>query len=194
MVWLGLLGYLLYTYIGAAFAYHLNPFFPIYVALFALTMSAIVTLATSVGHEAGDGIEGRALPRWPTALFLALVAAMVAIPEIARIAAYLKTGEIPDFIVQTGSATRFVYTLDLGVVAPLCVLSAVWLWRRRPWGDVLGGCMLVKGVAMGCALLATDAFTLGAGREVDFALTGIYGMIAVASLAMSAWFFSRWRA
>ncbi len=40
VVWIGLLGYLLYTYAGGAFAYPFNRLFPVYVALFSFSVFA----------------------------------------------------------------------------------------------------------------------------------------------------------
>jgi len=40
VVWIGLLGYLLYTYAGATFAYPFNRLFPLYVALFSFSVFA----------------------------------------------------------------------------------------------------------------------------------------------------------
>jgi hypothetical protein len=48
LIWLGLLGYLAYTYTGAAFAYAFNEPFPVYVALFGGTGAALIAGLSSV--------------------------------------------------------------------------------------------------------------------------------------------------
>ena len=41
LVWLGILGYVAYTYVGAAFAYAYNELFLLYIALFGLSVFAL---------------------------------------------------------------------------------------------------------------------------------------------------------
>jgi len=43
-IWIGLLGYLFYTYTGAAFAYRFNELFLLYVVLFSLSIFALVAI------------------------------------------------------------------------------------------------------------------------------------------------------
>ena len=47
-VWIGLLGYVMYACTGAALAYHFSEFFLIYVALFSLSIFALVAAASGI--------------------------------------------------------------------------------------------------------------------------------------------------
>ena len=84
----------------------------------------------------------------------------------------------------------FVYVLDLGVVVPLALLAAWWLWQRQGLGHILAGFVLVKSATMGLALLAMTAFSLQAGLQVESVLSAAWVTLAVAGLAMSWWFFA----
>jgi hypothetical protein len=44
--------------------------------------------------------------------------------------------------------------MDLGVVAPLAVVSGILLWKRMPFGYLLSSVLVVKGASMGIALVA----------------------------------------
>ena len=185
--WLALLGYVLYTYTGAAFAYAFNALFPVYVALFSLSIAAMIALVRAIDPPAVAAAFSDRAPRRAVAIALWTVAALVAIPEVAQIVPFYTTGAVPEIITRAGSPTSFIYVLDLGVVLPLCVLAALWVQRRRPWGYVLAGCMLVKGAAMGLALMSMTWFTAKAGMPIEVGLTIVYATIAVGSLAMSWW-------
>jgi hypothetical protein len=39
-----------------------------------------------------------------------------------------------------------IQVMDFAFGFPMTILAAVWLWRRRAWGYVLGGSFLVYGV------------------------------------------------
>lgn len=187
VVWMGLLGYLLYTYMGASVAYAFNEFFLIYVALFSMSVFAIVALATGIDmpdlHRSFDA----GTPRKPVAVFLALIALMLGPVEVGQIVSFITTGTIPEIIVRSGGTTCFVYVLDLGMVVPLLILSAAWLWRGKSWGYMLAGVMLIKGATMGLALLSMEWFAIRVGQPTD-GLELLWAVIAFGSLAMSVWF------
>lgn len=193
LVWLGLLGYLCYTYTGAAFAYAFNAFFLLYVALFALSIGALVAIAS--GIDAAD-LQRRfdaTVPRRPVAIFLSMIALMIAIVELGEIISFLTSGTIPPIITRSGGVTNFVYVLDLGVIVPLALLAVRWLWCRLPWGDILAGFLLIKASAMGLALLSMNWFSLRAGLPTDD-LNVLWSVIAFGGVGLSVWFLRHCRA
>jgi hypothetical protein len=188
LVWLGGLGYVLYTSAGAAFAYHFNGLFLVYVALFSLSVAAVA--AGFAGLDAG-GVRrrfGAGAPAGPVAAFLALSAVILAGPELAQVAAFFATGLPPEIVARSGASTSFVHALDLGVVTPLLALAAAWLRRGSPWGFVLAGVMLIKCATMGLALLLMTGFSVASGLPLEAGLTAVYGFIAAGGLGFSAWF------
>lgn len=187
IAWIGLLGYMLYTYTGAAFAYSFNHFLPIYIALFSMAAFALVAAVSSIDAAALKGRFDAAAPRRPVAAFLVLIAAMLGPAELSQIIPFYTSGALPGPMVKYQSTTFFVYTLDLGMVVPLSVLAAVWLWRGSAWGFVLAGCMLIKGATMGFALLSMEGFALRAGYGTD-GLEGLWAVIAFGCLGMAIWF------
>jgi len=187
LAWLGLLGYLCYTYTGAAFAYAFNDFFLIYVALFALSVGALAAVASGIDAIALQRRFDAAVPRRPVAVFLSLIALMLAIVELGEIIAFLTSGTIPQIITRSGGITNFVYVLDLGVIVPLALLAVIWLWRRLPWGDILAGFLLIKASTMGLALLSMNWFSMRAGLPTDGLLV-LWSVIAFGGLGLSVWF------
>ncbi len=192
MVWIGLLGYVLYTYTGASFGYFFNDFFAIYVALFSLCVFALAAIVSSIDVSALQQRFDSATPRKPVAVFLVLIALMLGPMEMGQIASFVTTGVLPEIIRRSGGVTNFVYVLDLGMVVPLSLLSAVWLWRRVAWGYVLAGCILIKGTTMGLALLSMNWFSVLAGQPTD-GLETMWAIIAFGCLGMSVWFFRHCR-
>jgi hypothetical protein len=193
LVWLGLVGYLAYTYTGAAFAYGFNVLFPLYVALFALCgatlIAALSALDATAMHKAFDAHA----PRRGVAVFLLVMAVVLTLLWTSQIVPFYTRGQLPEMIVKAKTQTVFVYVLDLGVVVPLALLAAWWLWRGQPWGFVLAGFVLVKAATMGLALLAMTAFAWRAGVQVDASLSVAWVTLAVARLGMSWWYFGHCR-
>jgi hypothetical protein len=63
--------------------------------------------------------------------------------------------------------TGVVFAADLTLLVPGLLAGGLLLWRRHPWGFVLGAIMLIKGSAYGPALLAMSAFAASAGSGSD---------------------------
>jgi thiamine transporter ThiT len=179
----GLLAYLLYTFTGAAFAYRFNQLFLLYVALFSLALAALYATVAALDRRQRwfDG----AAPRKGAALFLAAIASLLALSELAQIVAALRTGTEPPLIAMSEGAGNFVYALDLGVVAPLSLAAAAGLWRARPWADVLASLLLVGAGAMGLALSSMTWFAAGAGAPPETALTVGYALVGAGGVALS---------
>ncbi|HYG56802.1 MAG TPA: hypothetical protein VD902_01850 [Symbiobacteriaceae bacterium] len=190
ITWIGILGYVSYSAMGAAFGYNMNEFFLIYVALFSLTVFALVAGVSSL-HVAG--MEQRfdaAAPRRAVAGFLTLMALLLSALWLSRIIPNMTVNPIPDTI----EPYKYVYALDLGIIIPLMLLAAIWLWRWVTGGYLLAGCMLIKAVTMGLALLSMNLFNLRAGQPLDpTELLASYAFIAAGSLGMVFWLFRHCR-
>ena len=115
-----------------------------------------------------------------------LTAVALGFGELAQIIGFYVTGELPQAMQQIEATTYFVYTLDLGLIVPLCLIAAVWLWRDNAWGYVLASCMLIKAATMGLALLSMNWFASRAGLPAD-GLMPLWVAIAVGGLGLSYW-------
>lgn len=187
IVWVGVLGYLCYTYTGAALAYHFNAFTPLYIALFGLTAFGLAAACAALDPAAIRAPFGGRAPRRAVAAFLAFIAVCLGLAELAPMLPHLAAGTLPASMAAYGLSSFFVYALDLGLVVPLSALGAAWLLRDRPWGYLLAGVMLIKAAVMGLALLAMNWFAARAGLPSD-GLVPLWAAIGLGGLAMSAWF------
>lgn len=190
LLWLGLLGYLAYTYTGAAFAYAFNPLFPVYVALFSLCAAALIAALSAVDATALRKAFDARTPRRSVIAFLLLMALMLVLLWGSQIVPFYTAGRLPEMITKANVPTVFVYVLDLGVVVPLALLAAWWLRRDRPWGFVLASFILVKAATMGLALLSMTAFAWRAGVAADTTLTVAWVLLAGSATTLSFWYFT----
>jgi hypothetical protein len=117
-----------------------------------------------------EGIRRRFQPKTPVKviggwmLFFALLLGGL---WIVRTLSFFVTGQVPQDIVQTGHPTAVVYATDLSLLIPALVLSAIWLWQRRPWGYVLATILMVKCITYPLALIAMSVFSATAGTGWD---------------------------
>lgn len=193
LAWIGLLAYMLYTYTTYAFGAAFNRFFLIYVALFSLSIAAMVAALGSINAAAWQRRFDAGTPRRPVAVFFFFIALMLCGLWLPPIIGFLTSGELPATMVLADIPTNFVYVMDLGIVVPLTALTGVWLWRRQPWGDILAGVVLVKAVTMGLALLAMIWCVVRGGGALEVAPAVMFSMVTAGSLGLSVWFFRHCR-
>jgi hypothetical protein len=53
------------------------------------------------------------------------------------------------------------------LVAPLAILTGIWVWKYRPWGDVLAGIFLVKAITIMTSFLIADYINWFAGTATN---------------------------
>lgn len=183
--WLGMLVYSLYNGAFYLFGAAFNSLFLVYVALF--TLSAFALIFGLVALDVGAVAErmGDALPARGVAAFMGLVGLALGGFHGAVSLQYVVTGTVPPMVEATGLHTNLIAALDLSMVVSVALLGGVWLWRRRPWGVVLGTLWAVKGAVYMLALSAATASTVLVGPSDAWEQLLLWGPIGVGCLGAS---------
>jgi hypothetical protein len=134
LLWLGALGYMVYAYGMYAISVRWNQLFLVYVALFGLSFFAVIIgLVGTDAERVRGGVAGRPAVR-PVAIYLIVIAVIVAALWLADEARALLSGTVPPSVVLFESPTNIVHVFDLALVLPALLLAAVMLFRDRSWG------------------------------------------------------------
>lgn len=181
---LGMLGYLFYQYLMYAVYWAFGPLFPLFVVIYPLAATGIVWI---VGTMDVPRLPERFSARFPRTgmIVLSLAVGLMLVGMWSRRIATALGGNVDRLLF--GATTMSVQALDLGVVVPLALATALFLWRKRPWGYLLATLLAVKGVTMAaaiCAMLIVAAMVEGA---LDAGGLAIFATIALAA----AWLASR---
>lgn len=148
VVWLGVLAFMTYVWASVGVQVTFNDLFLVYVALFSLSLFTLVGgLVTTDAEAVRRSVEGRISPPVYGA-FLVVIAVGLAALWLSEIVPALLDGTVPLAVREEGPQAIFSHFLDLGVVVPAILLSAVWLVRRRTWGYVFAGVVLVLGATL----------------------------------------------
>ena len=149
---IGLFGYFFYQYLEYAVTWAFGPLFPLFIAIYGLSLAGIVWYSVSVARE---GVVQRFSEDFPRRAFVALNVAMAALLLLmwsGRIATGL-SGDLAGAGLF-GETTLTVQALDLGLVVPLALLSALFVWRRAPAGYAVAAAYVVTSLTMAAALVA----------------------------------------
>lgn len=152
LVWMGMLGYMVYNFAFYLFGAAFNNLFLVYVALFS---SSIAALILGLSNLNVNDIALRFSLKTPVkviSIYIMLIAIMLFFVEMGMIYNYFQTGILPETIKLTGHPTSIVFALDLSIVVPVSVVTAILLWKRNTWGYILGMIMLLKGFTYGLVL------------------------------------------
>lgn len=185
LVWLGTLHYLVYNGAFYLLGAKLNWLFPLYAAMVIAALWALVRLAARIdaaAHAEAAASRGptRAVAAWMVFVALGLGGIWSAqwLVAMLRTSAPTRFDVTPDFI-------RLVAALDLSLMVAFFVPGAVWLWRRRPWGFVLGVAMNVSAALYNVVLFGGSLVQLRAGLPGAGPMLGLWAVLAVGS-ALSA--------
>jgi len=188
LVWMGMLAFSVYNYAFYLTGATLNGFFPLFVSIEVVSVAALTLGLVSLDvTDLAAHFSERTPVRW-VAGYLAFTGVGLSFAWLAQWAAYVFSGVVPTAGVEPFSV---VATLDLTMVVPLSLISAVLLWRHRPWGYVLGSVMTIKGATYTLVLTVSSAYgatvgTQGAAGQIP--VWGVWtagGLVAAAALVLS---------
>lgn len=186
VLWLGALGYLIYTYATYAFGAVWNPLFLVYAALLGLSTYTFVLGLLATPPDAASRTLGPVVPRRTVSWFLMVAAAVFALLWLADEIGALVRGEVPRSVVAMQVPTNFVHAIDLAIVLPALAVSGWLLLNRRPWGYLFGPVLLAKVVTLGAAVLAMAWFSARRGFTSDPVLNTIFVVVTLFAAALLA--------
>jgi hypothetical protein len=163
LVWLAMLAYMLYNYAFSLFGAAFNVFFLIDVALVSLSLFALIFALANLDVTAISQLFKTKTPmRWLSG-FMMLSAAFLGFKWSVDSLNFVLTGQLPKAMVDFAHPTNIVFALDLSLVVPWLSVGAIWLWRRQPWGYVVGAIMTMKAATYGLVLMTSTIYAAWSG-------------------------------
>lgn len=179
----GGLAYFLYTYASMSFLTAFNPLFLVYVALFSLSLFGFILALAGLDPDRVAAAISTRFPRRTIAVYLTVVAAFLALIWLGLVIPAMVGFTAPAGLEST--VTMVIQALDLGVIVPTAVITALLLWRRRPWGYTLAVVVLVKLLSMGAALIAMIIAMALSGVQVDPVQAGFFVLISLSGIVLA---------
>ncbi len=173
----GLLGYFAYMYLEYAVTWAFGPLFLLFVAILATSVVGLVAVAASL---ASAGIADRFTDRFPAPAWATLsigMAVLLTLLWVARVMAAL-SATTPAL---EGETTLTVQALDLGLVVPVSVVTAVLALRRHPAGLVAAAAFSVMFTAMSAAITAMMLSSWAVKGVLELPPVVLFGAASVAA-------------
>ncbi len=185
ILWLGALGFLLYDYGMYALAIRWQALFLAYLGLFALSLYGLIIGFIRTDPVLIEPIRDAWVPRKSVAGYLIGVAVVVGSLWLSEEIGATATGATPRSVLEFETPTNIVHVFDLGIVLPAMVIASVMLLRRKPWGFVLSGVLLVKAATIGLWVLVMMWFMAGAGFPVPLPQLVLFALLTALGAYLS---------
>lgn len=189
LVWLGMLVYMVYNFSFYLFGAAFNSLFLVYVALFALSIFALISGSIRLDAERINKKFWTGRPvKWICGYML-LVGLILGGLWISLSLNYIITGQVPDVIVAVDHPTNVIGALDLSLIVPLFLVGAIWLWQRQPRGYVLAAIANVNGSVYMLALAASTISAVQAGASEELSQVALWGFVGTGCLIATLFLF-----
>ena len=155
------LSFFLYNSISMAFGAAYNPLFLAYTAFFSASLFAFILAFTAFDLPGLPGYFSSRFPHRGIGVFQLVTGGVLILVWLSDLVGAIGPGKAPALL---GSYTTMVtYAMDLGVIAPLLLLSGILLLRRAPLGYLLAAPMLFLNLIIGLVIIAQTIAQLWAG-------------------------------
>jgi hypothetical protein len=188
LVWLGVLIYLVYTYVVASFDNNFNQLFLVYVALLGCSLYALIGGLVTMNMPGIKVCFGENSPVKPVSVYLAALAVLFYFLWLRDILPALWTGTIPQSLQDNGTPTNAIQVLDMAWILPAFGIAAATLWRKQALGYTLAGGLLSYCAQLLLAILSMVVFMQRGGFPVAVPQLVIFGTLFLISLGMLIWF------
>ena len=177
LVWTGTIIYLVYSYTLYAFTIHFNPLFLVYVAILGLSVYLLIFGIAAADRESVKAACSSRAPVRIVSGFLWLVAGLFGLMWLAEILPALIADTTLKSADEAGLPVNPVHIMDLGLLFPGLIITAVQLRRRSALGYFLAAPLMVSLLLLGVAILAMVALMLQRGLPVPVPMIVIMGSV-----------------
>lgn len=187
LVWVGLMGYVVYSYTIYLVGVPMNRMFLAYVVI---TSVAGVALLNGLLHIAASSWRSSASERLRTGTgwMLVAVATLFCALWLSMLVPFALGGPAPD-AEGVGGAPYPVFVLDLVVVLPAIAAVGVLLLRNRPLGGPFAVVALVKIITLFTALWAGPVVAVATRQSVSLGPDAVPSLVL---LLASGWLVTAW--
>ncbi len=162
---IGLLIYSAYTYAIYTFALHFGPLFLVWVAVFGLSVYALIGALVSVdAAKVRRALAGGSGGRFAARLLMG-IGSFFASLWLSEIVPAMWTGGTPEALKDVGLPTNPVHVLDLALLLPALLIAGRLLARGRPLGYVLAPALLIATFFLALGIVSLMIVSAARGLE-----------------------------
>ena len=164
-----------------AFGAVYNVYFPGYIAAASLCLYTIIFLLGSGKFSSFQKAVRAGLPRLWIAGFFLLICLVFALIWLGQVLNSIRTG-----VADSG---HLIFVIDLMIVLPAFAITAVKLFQKDPFGDLLAGMLLVKFDSLCISISLGQLFRQLNGISVETSLLSVFIPLGLVGLIFTGLYF-----
>jgi hypothetical protein len=188
LVWMGVLIYIIYSYLMYAFSVHFGLMFPVYVAALGLSFYALFGGLFSLDRSALAGLFPPSIKVKPAAVYLMVSGVVLAGLWLSDIVRALVAGTDPAGLAETGLPVNFVHVEDLGFILPGMIITSVLLWKRKALGYLFAVPLMVFAAIIGVGIVSMFAAMSRRGLGGGGPMGIVMGVLVAVSVLITVLF------
>ena len=187
LIWLGVMIYVVYTYASYAFGIRFNPLFLVYVALLGCSSYALIAGLVATDWARIKASFTEQTPVKAVSIFLIVMAGLFYLMWLSEAAPASFTGIPPQSVIEDGTPTNVIHVLDMALLLPALVITAISLWHKRPMGYTLAAALLANLVFLALAILSMVVFQARGGQPAVIPQVAIFVVLFAVSMGLLIW-------
>ena len=181
LIYTGIILYLLYSFVIYAFGVHFNRLFLFYCAILGLSLYAFVlSLIRLNGMDVQNWFKD-SLPVRSISIFMLIVAVMFYALWLKSVLPAILNNTVPAEVADYKLLVNPVHVLDLSIVLPGLIITAVLLWKKQKSGLILAPTVLVFVLILAVALIGMVMMLDIKDITDDTSIAWIFAVLAVIS-------------
>jgi hypothetical protein len=188
LVWMGVLIYIIYSYLMYAFSVHFGLMFPVYVAALGLSFYTLFGSLFSLDRAALGALFPPSVNGKPAAVYLMVSGVAFAWLWLSDIVHALAAGTAPAGLAETGLPVNFVHVEDLGFILPGMIITSIMLWKRKTLGYLFAAPLMVFAAIMGVGIISMFAAMSRRGLGGGGPMGIVMGVLVAASVLITVLF------
>ena len=153
LVWLGLLVYIVYSYVLYAFFVHFNRLFLVYTAVLGLAFWTLVGTVVNLHPDRLAAAFDRERTYRGQVVYLMGSSLLFVVLWLSDIVPALVSGTAPRDVTEVGLPVNPIHVLDLAFALPAMIVTALSLRKRRLFGLLLAVPLMTFAAVMGTAIV-----------------------------------------
>lgn len=173
---IGMLLYFLYLGVTYTFSAIFNSLFLVYTALFSAALFATILALTSFDTQYLTSKVTSGMPRRGIAIFMFVAGLGTLMLWLSELIGPLMTGQAPTNLGPY--TTMFTHGFDSAVITPACVITGIYLLKRKPLSYLLAAPLLILCTLIGVVVI---------GQTISQTLAGFVFPIGVYVGMIGSW-------
>lgn len=149
---IGMLLYFLYIGVTYTFSVLFNSLFLVYTALFSASLFAVIFALTTFDTQSLANKVTSAMPHRGIAIFMFVAGLGTLFLWLSELIAPIMTDQAPANLGPY--TTMFTHGFDSAVITPACVITGIYLLKRKPLGYLLATPLLILCTIIGVTVIA----------------------------------------